>query len=86
MQDVFDIWTIIFLTLAVVIFVKLRSVLGQRTGRERPPYDPYSARDTVRPPRTDNVVALPGRGTEKPHEPAEAKVAAEPPEPDQEDS
>ena len=51
MQDVFDIWTIIFLTLAVVIFVKLRSVLGQRTGRERPPYDPYSARDPCGPTR-----------------------------------
>ena len=43
-----DLWTIIFLTLAVVIFLKLRSVLGQRTGRERPPYDPYSARDAMR--------------------------------------
>ena len=48
MNDVFDIYTIIFLALAVFIFLRLRSVLGQRTGRERPPYDPYSARDTVR--------------------------------------
>ena len=39
----FDIYTIIFLALAVFIFLRLRSVLGQRTGRERPPYDPYSA-------------------------------------------
>jgi hypothetical protein len=30
---VFDIYTIIFLTLAVFIFFRLRSVLGQRTGR-----------------------------------------------------
>ena len=44
----FDIYTIIFLALAVFIFLRLRSVLGQRTGRERPPYDPYSARDAVR--------------------------------------
>ena len=36
----FDIYTIIFLALAVFIFLRLRSVLGQRTGRERPPYDP----------------------------------------------
>ena len=49
MQDVFDFWWIIYATIAVVIFVKLRSVLGQRTGRERPPYDPFSARDTLRP-------------------------------------
>jgi predicted lipid-binding transport protein (Tim44 family) len=64
---VFDIYTIIFLALAVFIFLRLRSVLGQRTGRERPPYDPYSARDAVRSPASDKVVALPPRPT-----PAEA--------------
>ena len=62
----FDIYTIIFVALAVFIFLRLRSVLGQRTGRERPPYDPYSARDAVRPSTNDNVVALPGRGSEAP--------------------
>jgi predicted lipid-binding transport protein (Tim44 family) len=56
-----DIYTIIFLALAVFIFLRLRSVLGQRTGRERPPYDPYSARDAVRSPASDKVVALPPR-------------------------
>jgi predicted lipid-binding transport protein (Tim44 family) len=74
MQDVFDIYTIIFLALAVFIFLRLRSVLGQRTGRERPPYDPYSqARDTVRPSPGDKVVALPGRApdVQKSPEPAE---------------
>ena len=36
----FDIFTIIiFLALAVFIFLRLRSVLAQRTGRERPPYE-----------------------------------------------
>ena len=68
----FDIYTIIFLALAVFIFLRLRSVLGQRTGRERPPYDPYSARDTVRPSTNDNVVALPGRGGEVPTKPVES--------------
>src|SRR5882757_7270559 len=77
MQDVFDFWWIIYATIAVVIFVKLRSVLGQRTGRERPPYDPYSARDSVRPSSTDNVVALPSRGGETPAKPAEPVVPAE---------
>ena len=67
----FDIYTIIFLALAVFIFLRLRSVLGQRTGRERPPYDPYSARDAVRG-SNDNVVALPGRGGETPTAPAPA--------------
>jgi predicted lipid-binding transport protein (Tim44 family) len=60
MKDVFDIYTIIFLALAVFIFLRLRSVLGQRTGRERPPYDPYAAREPVRP-ATDKVVTLPTR-------------------------
>jgi len=60
---VFDIYTIIFLVLAIFIFLRLRSVLGQRTGRERPPYDPYAARD-ARTPAGDNVVTLPGRNTE----------------------
>jgi predicted lipid-binding transport protein (Tim44 family) len=76
-QDVFDIYTIIFLALAVFIFLRLRSVLGQRTGRERPPYDPYSARE-VRGAAKDNVVALPGRGNaEGPQKPAEASDPAE---------
>ena len=48
----FDIYTIIFLALAVFIFLRLRSVLGQRTGRERPPYDPYfGARRGAQPRR-----------------------------------
>jgi predicted lipid-binding transport protein (Tim44 family) len=71
---VFDIYTIIFLALAVFIFLRLRSVLGQRTGRERRPYDPYSARD-VRGATNDNVVTLPGRTAaepaQKPPEPVE---------------
>jgi predicted lipid-binding transport protein (Tim44 family) len=74
MRDVFDIYTIIFLALAVFIFLRLRSVLGQRTGRERPPYDPYSARDSVRTSAGDKVVALPGRAPDagqKSSEPAE---------------
>ncbi len=72
MRDVFDIYTIIFLALAVFIFLRLRSVLGQRTGRERPPYDPYAAREPVRP-AAEKVVALPNRmpeaAAQKPAEP-----------------
>lgn len=70
----FDIYTIIFLALAVFIFLRLRSVLGQRTGRERPPYDPFSARDAVRNAPSEKVVALPPRspdGVAKPAEPSE---------------
>ena len=57
-----DIYTIIFLALAVFIFVRLRSVLGQRTGRERPPYDISTARDATGV--KDNVVTLPGRSAD----------------------
>lgn len=46
MSQVFDIYTLLFLVLAVVIFIRLRSVLGRRTGNERPPYDPYSTTPT----------------------------------------
>jgi predicted lipid-binding transport protein (Tim44 family) len=74
---VFDIYTIIFLALAVFIFLRLRSVLGQRTGRERPPYDPYSAREPVRSPATDKVVSLPQQPAEVAARPVE--VAAAPP-------
>jgi predicted lipid-binding transport protein (Tim44 family) len=73
---VFDIYTIIFLALAVFIFLRLRSVLGQRTGRERPPYDPYSARE-VRSPASDKVVTLPPRTAE----PAQARPVEAPPPP-----
>jgi predicted lipid-binding transport protein (Tim44 family) len=76
MRDVFDIYTIIFLALAIFIFLRLRSVLGQRTGRERPPYDAYSAREPVRTSTNDNVVSLPGRAAEAPPRPAEEEVPA----------
>jgi predicted lipid-binding transport protein (Tim44 family) len=63
---VLDFYTIIFLALAVFIFARLRSVLGQKTGRERPPYDPYSARDAAKPVTgPDKVVALPDKSGEK---------------------
>ena len=73
MRDLFDIYTIIFLALAVFIFLRLRSVLGQRTGRERPPYDPYSARDAVRTSTNDNVVTLPPRSGDAAAKPVDAE-------------
>ena len=56
-----DIYTIIFLALAVFIFLRLRNVLGQRTGSERPPYD-RTARNVVQgaPDSNNNVVPIPG--------------------------
>jgi predicted lipid-binding transport protein (Tim44 family) len=58
----FDFGTIFFLVAAVVIFFQLRNVLGRRTGKERPPFDPYTAartRDKDAPQAPDNVVSLP---------------------------
>ena len=77
MRDLFDIYTIIFLALAVFIFLRLRSVLGQRTGRERPPYDPYSAREAARPSTNDNVVTLPPRAGDAAPKPAADAEPAE---------
>lgn len=57
-----DIYTIIFLALAVFIFLRLRNVLGQRTGAERPPYD-RASRDVVQGApdvKNNNVVPMPG--------------------------
>jgi predicted lipid-binding transport protein (Tim44 family) len=54
-----DIYTIIFLALAVFIFLRLRNVLGQRTGSERPPYD-RAARDIVHGAQDNNIVPMPG--------------------------
>ena len=56
----FDIYTIIFLALAVFIFLRLRNVLGQRTGSERPPFD-RAARNAVQGAQDANVVPMPGK-------------------------
>jgi len=55
-----DIYTIIFLALAVFIFLRLRSVLGQRTGNERPPFD-RAGRNAVQGAQDNNVVSMPGK-------------------------
>jgi predicted lipid-binding transport protein (Tim44 family) len=71
MQDSFDLTTIIFIALAVFVFWRLRSVLGQKTGHERPPSDIFTRREpTVPKPgadtrREDNVVQLPGTINER---------------------
>lgn len=80
MSESFDIYTLLFLVLAVVIFLRLRSVLGRRTGNERPPYDPYSARDAARPGQpkpSDTVLTFPRRGEPPRTTPAEPESSAE---------
>jgi predicted lipid-binding transport protein (Tim44 family) len=72
MDGSFDIYTIIFLVLAVVIFLRLRSVLGRRTGNERPPLDPYRQTETSTGPKgaQDKIVPMPRR-----NEPEAARTA-----------
>jgi len=78
MNNGFDIYTLLFLILAVVIFLRLRNVLGRRTGNERPPYDPYTASDAkangAKDGAQDKIVSLPrGRGAAQ----AESMASAE---------
>ena len=57
-----DFITLFFVVAAVLIFIQLRSVLGRRTGNEKPPFDPFSARDEAKAPTEDGkVVTIPRR-------------------------
>jgi predicted lipid-binding transport protein (Tim44 family) len=67
MTNVFDIYTIIFLALAVFIFFRLRSVLGTKTGSEQDPFRPRDLPPGARPPgaaapQGGEVIPLPNRG------------------------
>ncbi len=54
---------IVFAMVAAGTILWLRSVLGRRTGQERPPTDPYSRKPGAEPAESSNdrVVALPDR-------------------------
>lgn len=59
-----DFITLFFLVAAVLIFLQLRSVLGRRTGNEKPPRDIFSPRDAAGAPdgaEAGKVVTLPRR-------------------------
>ncbi|KAB2873219.1 MAG: Tim44 domain-containing protein [Bauldia sp.] len=79
MNGFVDIYTIIFLVLAIVIFLRLRSVLGRRTGSERPPFDPFSRRDmpSAGAAGDDKVVSLPRRPADAEAGAARIEAAAE---------
>lgn len=58
----FDFYTLVFIAIAVFFFLRLRGVLGKRTGHERKPFDPYSEKPkTGQKSSNDNVVAMPKR-------------------------
>src|SRR5688572_12427364 len=48
MNELFDPLNLVLAAIALMVVWRLRSVLGQRTGTERPPIDPYA------PPRRTN--------------------------------
>lgn len=65
MSESFDLSTLFFLGLAVFVFLRLRGVLGKRTGNERPPGERYSSRDNSQERGDDtakegNVISMPG--------------------------
>ncbi len=70
----FDLFTLLPLVAALFVFWKLRSVLGTRTGAERPPYETFN--DNNRREDGDNVVTLPGAKRQKMEDnPSEAELA-----------
>lgn len=73
-----DVTTLLFLVLAVVIFLKLRSVLGRRTGHEEARFERYKAQQEAsqrngKLPGQDKVVTLPRRERDD----ADARPAAD---------
>lgn len=61
MNEALDPLNLLILAIAVVIFLRLRSVLGRRTGHERKPFDAFGVpQDQDAKSSNDNVVPLPG--------------------------
>jgi predicted lipid-binding transport protein (Tim44 family) len=72
MQDSFDMTTIVFALLAVFLVWKLRSILGTRSGNEKPPRNPFleRVRGKVGQPRNDDAKVIPLPGAADPANPA----------------
>ena len=65
-----DVLTLVFLAVAVAIFLKLRSVLGRRTGHEQTRFERYKAQQEARQRNgelvgQDKIVTLPRREREE---------------------
>lgn len=66
MSDFLDLPTLVIIGVAIVVLLRLRSVLGTRTGNERPPSDRIRARDDKQnEQREETVVPLRPRKTEE---------------------
>jgi predicted lipid-binding transport protein (Tim44 family) len=79
-----DVTTLLFLVLAVVIFLKLRSVLGRRTGHEQARFERYKAQQEAsrrngKLAGQDKVVTLPRRERDdtEPHPATDRQVQAD---------
>ena len=74
MGEFLDFPTLIVIVVAIVVLLRLRSVLGTRTGNERPPSARYESISRTRPDTNDDtVVPLPVR--KNPQDAAEAERA-----------
>jgi predicted lipid-binding transport protein (Tim44 family) len=56
MNHIFDPLNIFVLAIAIFVFWRLSSVLGRRTGNERPPVDRFSAREKVQKKLADGSI------------------------------
>ena len=73
MNQAFDPLNLLILAVAVIIFFRLRSVLGTRTGHERR-YDPISGTPAKDARANDNVVPLAGREPKDASQPAAGEI------------
>jgi predicted lipid-binding transport protein (Tim44 family) len=55
MAEIFDTTTIVTIVIAVFVLLRLRSVLGKRTGHQRPPFEPYEIDRKTREARPSAV-------------------------------
>lgn len=63
-MDFLNFGTLFFIVAAILVLLQLRSVLGKRTGNEKPPFNPYTTQRTGKDAETKpqgNVVSLPIR-------------------------
>ena len=77
MDGSLDTLTIVLLAVAVVIFFKLRGVLGRKTGTERPPFEPYQRASQGAGGSTSQDTLLSRRAEDDGKTPAPARLSAE---------
>jgi predicted lipid-binding transport protein (Tim44 family) len=77
MDEFFDLPTLIVIGVAIVILFRLRSVLGTRTGNERPPIQPRAGRpETAAADRGEEGTVVPIRPAAEPASVADAERRA----------